>query len=179
MTAIDFILILALLWAGWKGFSRGLIIEIASVVALVLGTYAAFHFAHFASDIIQKYVDMEPRVLDVLSFSVTFIFVMLAVILFGRVLERLANLIMLGLFNKVLGAALGILKVAMVMSVLMLILNMVDPARKILSDEKRDESRLYTIIERIAPSIMDMLGMDEIPLLPVILEEEPLPETQV
>lgn len=176
MTFTDIVLITALLWAGWKGFSRGLIIEVASLVALVLGTFAAIRFSDFAAGIISGYIDMEPRVLHILSFSVTFILVMLAVILIGRILEKLVNLVMLGFLNKLAGTVFSILKVAVALSVLMMLLNAVDPGKKLISQEEREGSRLYTPVERLAPTLMRWFGINDIPIKPVLLEEEePLP----
>ncbi|HRY97548.1 MAG TPA: CvpA family protein [Bacteroidales bacterium] len=170
ITVTDLVLITALLWAAWKGFSRGLIIEVASLVALVLGTFAAIRFSGFASRIILGYMDMDPRVLHVLSFSLTFLAVMLVVILLGRILEKMVNLIMLGLLNKIAGAVFGTLKVAVVLSVIMLLVNAADPSHKLIPEKERQGSRLYFPVERLAPLLMGWLGMDEIPIRPVELE---------
>ena len=41
MNFLDVILVLPLIFAAWWGFTKGLIIEIASVLALTLGIYGA------------------------------------------------------------------------------------------------------------------------------------------
>lgn len=172
MNIVDIVLIILLLWAAWKGFSRGLVIEVASLVALLLGIYAALNFSGYAAGIIQEYVDMEARVLRIVSFAVTFLVVMLVVILLGKILEKLVNLVLLGFLNKLFGAIFGVLKVAAVLSVLIMLMNLVDPGKKLLTEETRQESFLFQPVEKIVPLILDVLRMEENPLEPLMQEED-------
>ena len=45
MNFIDIILIIPIIWFIYKGFKKGFIIEIASLIALFLGIYVAIHFS--------------------------------------------------------------------------------------------------------------------------------------
>jgi len=159
MSVADIILSGILLWAGWKGFSRGLVIEVASLAALLLGIYAAFHFSWIAAPYLEKYVDANARVLHILSLAVTFLVVVLLVILVGKLLEKVVNLVMLGFVNKILGAVFSVLKVAVVLSVLMLLLNLADPHQKLLSPDTRQASWLYPRIEQIAPALLKQFDL--------------------
>ena len=48
MGMIDVFLVVPLLWGAYKGFKKGLIVEVFSLVALVLGIIAAVYFPQFA-----------------------------------------------------------------------------------------------------------------------------------
>ena len=47
---LDIILLIPLLWFGYNGYKKGLIIEIASLAAFILGLYFAFYFSDFTAE---------------------------------------------------------------------------------------------------------------------------------
>ena len=49
MNFLDFIFIALFLFAAWKGFKRGFVIELFTFLALFLGLYAGIHFSNFVS----------------------------------------------------------------------------------------------------------------------------------
>ena len=53
MNYIDIILAIPLVWAVYRGFTKGFIIEIASLIAMVLGVYGAIHFSYFIFNQVQ------------------------------------------------------------------------------------------------------------------------------
>ena len=53
MSIIDIVLAALLLFGFIRGLFKGLFVEIASLVALVLGIYGAIHFSYFAADLID------------------------------------------------------------------------------------------------------------------------------
>lgn len=164
MSIVDIILIAILLFAAWKGFSRGLVIEIASLVALLLGIYAAINFSGLAAELIDDYISVEPRLLRILSFAVTFVLVMLAVILVGRIMEKLVNLVMLGFLNKILGSVFSIFKAAVILSVLLMLINLLDPKHRLVPDEHRDASVVYSKVEKIVPTLLEVMRIEGNPL---------------
>ena len=50
MNWLDIVLAIPLLWFMYKGFRNGLIIELASLAALILGIYVALHFSFYVKD---------------------------------------------------------------------------------------------------------------------------------
>ena len=159
MNYIDLVLLLILAWAAWKGFTRGLIIELASVVSLVLGIYAAVKFSDVAAQLIQRYVDMEGSTLQLISFSLTFFVVVLLVMLVGKILERFINLAMLGWLNRISGAVFSVFKISLMLSILMMLLKVVDMDHKLLGDERKDGSFLYRPIESMGPAVLELAGI--------------------
>jgi membrane protein required for colicin V production len=49
MNSIDILLIIPLVYAAWKGFKHGLIIEVFTLLALFVGIYVGIHFSDFMS----------------------------------------------------------------------------------------------------------------------------------
>ena len=80
MNYLDIILIIPIIWFTYKSFSKGFIIEIATLVALILGIYAAIHFSYFASDLITENLEIGEKYLSLTSFTLTFLIVIAIVI---------------------------------------------------------------------------------------------------
>ena len=155
MNYIDVILAIALIWFAYKGFTKGLIIEVTSLIALILGIYISYHFSGYASGLLTKYFNLEGKYLPLISFTVTFIVVVIAVYFVGKILEKVVNLVMLGFVNKLLGAVFGILKIALILSTLFLIINSIQI--DIIPKEARKKSILYKPVEGLAPSLLPKL----------------------
>lgn len=155
MNYIDIILIIPIIWFAYQGFKRGLIIELASLVALVLGIYAAIYLSGYAASFLENNFDIGSRYLPVISFIITFIIVVVIVHLIGRILEKLINMVALGFLNKLAGGIFGIFKAALFISIVLLVIHHFDD--KWISNEKRESSLLYKPIASIAPFLWDIL----------------------
>lgn len=162
MNLIDIFLIIPILWFGYKGFTKGLIIEIASLAALMLGIYGGIHFSNFVSGYLSKWFEIKSEYLPLISFSVTFILIVVIVFLIARGLDKVVKSAALSLPNRLAGAALGAIKTIMIMGVILLLVNKYDKDGKFLKEEIRDKSLLYepmsTLVIRIYPSVNDMVS---------------------
>jgi len=155
MNIIDIVLLIIFAWFAYQGFKKGFVIELASLVALVLGIYAAIYFSGYAADFLVNNLDMDNDYIPVTSFVITFIIVIVIVYVIGRILEKLVNMVALGFLNKLAGGAFGILKAAVFVSIFFLILNHYNI--NFISAEKKDNSLLYSPIEGIAPFVWSQL----------------------
>jgi membrane protein required for colicin V production len=149
MNYIDIILVVPIIWFAYQGFKRGLIIELASLLALILGIYAAISFSHYAAYFLTNSLGMETEYLPIISFILTFIVVVVLVYLVGKILEKLINMVALGFLNKLAGSLFGILKAAVLMSIVILIINHFNDT--FISQEKKEGSYLYAPVAGIAP----------------------------
>ena len=155
MNIIDIILIIPIIWFAYRGFKRGLIIELASLVALIAGIYTALYFSDFVADFLTNNLDLGPKYLPVISFIITFIIAVVIVFFIGKILEKIVNMVALRFLNKLAGGIFGILKAAVFISILLLIINHFND--KFISEEKKDGSLLYNPVESIAPLLWNKL----------------------
>ena len=81
MSQIDIILIIPLLWGAVMGFKKGLVLELASLVGLVLGIYGAIKFSDYTAEKLKQYVEITQEWLGLISFLVTFVLIVFAVFL--------------------------------------------------------------------------------------------------
>lgn len=155
MNIIDIILILPIIWFAYQGFKRGFIIELASLLALVLGIYAALYFSGYAADFLSENLKLDSKYVPVSAFILTFILVVILVYWLGRILENIVNMVALGFLNKLAGGLFGILKAAVFLSIILLLVNRFKD--DLISADKKDGSLLYAPVEGIAPMLWNQL----------------------
>ncbi len=162
MNFIDLVLIIPILWFGYKGFTKGFIIEIASLAALMLGLYGGIHFSGFVSGYLSKWFEIKSDYVPLISFSVTFLLIVIVVFLVAKGVDKLVKSAALGLPNRIAGAIIGAAKTIVILSVVILLTNKYDKNGLFLKDEIRNNSLLYNpiskLIVRIYPSVSETLG---------------------
>jgi len=146
MNYLDFVILIPCLWFGYKGFTHGLIRELAGLAALILGVYAAF----MCSDWVANWIN-RPEFPKEVYFAITFLGVLVLVYLLGRLAEKLIKLVIPEFVNNLLGALFGVGKVAVFFSVIILFIHSVDSKQVILKPKTTENSFTYKYVEPIAP----------------------------
>lgn len=154
MNTVDIILSLVLLYGLVRGFFRGLLTELASLVGIVAGIYGAVHFSHFLGDFLTSQINWKPQYINLVSFAITFVIIVVLVSLAGKALTKVAALAALGVVNKLLGSAFGMIKSAFVASVIIMFFKATNERIEIVEDKTLEESILYKPVESIAPVIL-------------------------
>ena len=146
MNWLDFVLLIALGYAAWKGFKAGLIIELFTLLALVVGLYMAINFSDYASSKIEADFEVEKLYLAPLAFLITFLIVGAAVYFLGKALEKVVKTTGLSPLNKISGLLFSCLKVAYLLSALLIFLETMEERRNWEKKEWKENSILYTPI---------------------------------
>jgi membrane protein required for colicin V production len=154
---LDIIIIIPLLFFAYNGYKKGLIIEVASLAALVLGLYMAFYFSDFAAQMLNDLFDMDQKYVAVFSFLITFIVVIFLVITAGKIVQKFIDVLLLGFFNKLAGALFGMLKGALILSIVIFVINYFNAGDYLFKDEARQKSVFYEPVELIAPKLYSWL----------------------
>ena len=121
MNILDIILGALILFGLIRGLSKGLFVEVASLVALIAGVYGAIHFSDFAAGFLESRVDWNEQTINITAFAITFIVIVLTISLAGKALTKLADFAALGIMNKLLGGVFGALKIGLILSVVLMI----------------------------------------------------------
>jgi membrane protein required for colicin V production len=162
MNWLDIVLAIPLLWFMYKGFRNGLIIELASLAALVLGIFIALHFSFYAKEFLIDNFDIADNYLNIIAFAITFIIVAVLVYLVGKIIHKLVSIVALGFLNRLAGGVFGLLKAALVLSVILYFLNGFDSS--LIKAEVKENSFLYEPVESIVPMIIPRIDLDNIHL---------------
>jgi membrane protein required for colicin V production len=154
MSVIDIIIGALILYGIVKGLFKGLFVEVTSLLALVVGIYGAVHFSKYAAQMLSNNFDWSQNTTSITAFAVTFVVIVLAISLAGKALTKLADFAALGLLNKLLGALFGGTKIALIISVLLLILSTLNQTIPFVSSDEIERSLLYSPVKSLAPMIL-------------------------
>jgi len=159
MNYIDVILGLLLIFSVIGGFKNGLITEIASLAALILGIWGAIHFSYITTELLIKYFDLKSNYLNIISFGVTFIVIVILVHIVGNVVNNMFDSMMLGVVNKLGGMVLGLARSILFLSIVLLVFDKIDNDVQIIPEETKAKSRMYEPIRNIAPYIFPFIDI--------------------
>ncbi|MDO5607404.1 MAG: CvpA family protein [Capnocytophaga sp.] len=176
MNTLDIILGIVLGYGLVRGIWKGLIIEAASLVAIVLGIYGAIHFSFYTSDFLSRQFTWNPQTIKMVSFVLTLIVIMLAVMLVGKLLTQIAKMVALGIFNRLLGGVFGLLKMAIVAGALLMVMDKTRQTVNWISDETINQSVLYAPVKAIGVFAYSNIFKEDDPTPPA--EETPQTEQQ-
>jgi membrane protein required for colicin V production len=164
MNFLDLIIGLPILLMAIGGFRNGLIKELASLAALILGLYFAIYFSDMVAGWLVQFVEIGERWLFIVAFILTFVVVVVLVNLIGNLLSKVATAAALGFINRFFGLLFGVVKGLVVMSALIWLFNMIDSKASILRHEVKERSILYEPVGRIIPYILlkiDVIDFDD------------------
>lgn len=151
MNWLDWCIIALATFAGVKGFMRGFIVELASLVALIAAIWAGIHLSERVAEATGLGTENAA-----IAFLVTFLIVLLAVHLLARFLTTVVDIAQLSLPNKLAGVFFGILRALFAISVsLNLIVGYSEGELPPL--EVREASSLYTPVRAFAPLVVPAL----------------------
>jgi membrane protein required for colicin V production len=157
MNYLDILFCIPLLWGFWKGFQKGLIIEVAMLAALLLGIWGGIKFSDYIAEVITNNFDVGEKYLPVVAFGVTFLAIVVAVYAIGKIVERFVDLVAMKMVNKVAGGAFGLAKFGVILSVLLVIINSYDEKAGFISQDLKDGSLLYQPMSDVALTIVPAL----------------------
>jgi len=162
MNILDIIILLPVAWFGYKGFTKGFFLEAASVVALLLGVWAAIHFSYWLAQQMASWFSTDWKYLPITSFLIVFILVIIIVHLIAKALTKASSKASLGFINKLAGLLLGAAKVLIVFGVLIVIINRFDSDGKYINNEVKTGSLVYVPLDdavmKIYPSVEEKFG---------------------
>jgi membrane protein required for colicin V production len=158
MNWIDAIIVVILILSLVTGFINGLVKEVASLAALILGIWGAIRFSAFTAEKLYDYFDMTGHYVGIIAFLITFGIIVVIIHFIGILADKVVNAASLGFVNRLLGIIFGLLKSVLIMSVFFVVLNAFDVRRPFLPKETIEQSRFYNPISDIAPAIFPIIG---------------------
>lgn len=160
MNILDILIGIPLIWAIYKGFTKGLIIEVATLLALILGIYGAIHFSDFTAEFIRNRFEYDSNYMGIMAFVITFLLIVIVLNVLGKMLNSLVEAVALGMINRLLGVVFGLLKGIIILSILVYFVNFLDQKFDFISKEKKEESLLYEPMVQISETLFDIFGSD-------------------
>jgi membrane protein required for colicin V production len=138
-----------MIWYGFKGYRKGLIFELAGIVALLVGTWIAINFSNKVAEIIG----LSGKYVDIIAFVITFGAVIFLVFIFAKFIEKAVTLVIPEFLNNIGGLFLGAFKIAIIASILLYFITSMDKFEIFLKKDIKSGSILYKPVSSIAPII--------------------------
>lgn len=157
MTFFDIVVACILGFAVFKGFKNGLIISVLSLVSLILGIYLSLRFSFFIKNILADQEETGNYSLGIISFLITFLFVLVGLFFLGKLLTKVLDVIALGFLNRLGGAVFEIIKFTLIISVLLNVFQKINFNEMIISREKLENSFFYLPIESVSKKIFPLM----------------------
>jgi len=159
MNYIDLILGIILIIAAFQGFRQGFIVELASLAALVLGIWGAIRFSDWTADFITDITGYHSEYLSTIAFVVTFIAIVILVHILGKVLDTTVKAVALGFLNRLAGIIFGVLKTAVILSILLLLFEPIDENVHLLPTRQKAESKIYEPMKQLVPTLFPFIKL--------------------
>ena len=155
MNTLDIILIVILGIGAVTGFRRGFIMEIVSILAFILAIIGAFKLLQVGMTFMQENFQLSGKLLPYLTFIIIFVAIVILVNLIGKAIKKMLDMTLLGSFDNLAGALIGILKWTFGLSVLFWIFNyfQFNPIERY-----SENSFIYPQVVSFAPVVVDYIS---------------------
>lgn len=157
MNTVDIIILILFVPAFIRGISKGFIDQVVSIVSLILGVWLSWHFAAKVSEYLDPFLEVSQTVLNVISFLVIMIAVVVGLKLLGSAIEKLVKFVMLGWLDKVLGFAFSLLTMALVVGILAAVFDSINVKFNLVSGDLLASSLLYNPLKAFGLTVFPFL----------------------
>ena len=143
MNILDIILAVPMLVFIFFGWKKGLVREVATLVGLLAGIWAAVHL----SQLVAELIGLVGENAILIAFLVCFVGALVLAWLLGRLVEGLLKITKLSILNRIAGAVLGMVKALCILAVLLNSVVMLDKNQILLKPETTETSVLYKPVD--------------------------------
>lgn len=162
MTTIDWIIVIVLGLGALQGFRKGLVSQVASIVGLVAGLLVARALFGAVGERLAVEIGTSVTVGQILAFVLIGIAVPVGLSVAASLLTGILNAVSLGFVNRWLGSGLGLIRYALVVSMVIHLIDFVDTDNSLVRSTTRQESLLYNPMGRFAdvfyPAVRSVAG---------------------
>ncbi len=151
---IDIIFAIILIIACIKGYQKGLIIALFSIIAFIIGIAAALKFSTLVAGWLSYQANISVKWLPIISFALVFFGVALLVRSGGKIIEKTFQLALLGWVNRLGGIIFYAILYIIIFSVFLFYaenINLLEPAKK-------QSSLTYSFVQPWGPLVIDNFG---------------------
>lgn len=151
---IDIIFAIVIIIAIVKGYQKGLIIALFSIIALIVGLAAALKLSAAVAGHLQHNITVSSKWLPVISFALVFFLVVFLVHLGGKLIEKTFEMVLLGWANR-LG---GILLYAALYTIIFSVFLFYADKMNVFDKATIEASQTYSMVQPLGPKVINGLG---------------------
>ena len=151
---IDVAFFIVMIIAVFKGFSKGFVVGVFSLIAFVIGLAAALKLSAMVAQHLETASGITGRWMPLVAFSLVFIVVVLLVNLGARIIKKTVSLAMLGWLDRSAGIVLYLIIYIIIFSVILFFAE----KTALLKTETIKISKVYDFVAPWGPAVIDHLG---------------------
>jgi membrane protein required for colicin V production len=151
---LDIICIVAVILGILRGYQRGLIIGVFSLLSVIIGLAAALKLSAVVAGYIGQNVKVSQEWLPLISFALVFLVVVLLIRLGAKAIEKSFEVAMLGWVNRLGGVVFFVAIYLLVLSVLFFY----GEQMKIISPETIEQSKTWALVSPWGPKVINAVG---------------------
>ncbi|WP_153795904.1 CvpA family protein [Foetidibacter luteolus] len=151
---IDIIFAVLMVMAIFKGYSKGLIVAVLSLLAVIIGLAAAMKLSVVVSEWLMHNTHIGKSWLPLLSFAIVMLAVIFVIRWIAALIQASAETLMLGWLNRIGGMLLYALLYAAIFSVALFYLTQMH----IIKQETIQASVVYPVVEPVGPWVINAFG---------------------
>lgn len=155
MNNVDIGIAIILAIGTFLGYRRGFLLELFFLLAIILGVFIGFKLMGSGVEYLSEKFNADKEVLPYISFTIIFLIVMVVVSLIGKSIKNSLDKTFLGKMDAIAGAALGLIKFAFGISV---IIWLIEAFQISFPEGWKEESALYPIAAKVAPTLSEYFG---------------------
>ena len=118
MSPFDILAVVILCFCLIRGFFRGIIKELSSIIGVLAGAYAAYTYYPYVAKYLSRWIS-SSNYQNLLSFVLLFCTVFIVVSILGVVIKYLMNIAFLGWVDRLFGTVFGFCKGVLIVAVLL------------------------------------------------------------
>jgi len=153
---IDLVIVFILSFFIFRGFKNGLVTELVRIIGTYAGLVVAVKYMSDFAIKIHGAINLPPTLVLIISFMVIFTpIVLIFKFLASKFLEAIKFSVSLGLLDKIGGVALGLLKGAIVVSLLTVVLSFATFSPEL--QKEIEQSVLFEPMKQVLPMVYEAI----------------------
>tara|TARA_B100001059_G_C17566782_1_gene442911 strand:- start:111 stop:632 length:522 start_codon:yes stop_codon:yes gene_type:complete len=149
-----------------RGYSKGLVMELSSVLALILGVYGSikfsdFTFIFFSKNFPELIKDIDENYLKIASFVFTFLFIIVLISIVGKGVTKILKMVFLGFINKILGGCFGSLKFTLFISLFLVFFDSLNSSFNLVESSVLETSYFYDPIKEVGNKLIEFFNSNK------------------
>jgi membrane protein required for colicin V production len=151
---IDIVTIIVVALAIFKGYSRGLIVAVFSLLGFMVGLAAAVKLSTVVAGWLETNSGLSKQIIPTIAFAVVFFVTVLLVRIGAKMVERSVNFVMLGWVNKLGGIAAFLILYLSILSIMLFYAKELG----VFNTSQFTSSTLYGYYKNLGPTVLNGLG---------------------
>lgn len=154
MNFIDILILIPALWGFWRGFMKGVVMELATLAAFFLGVWGGMKLSDLVAGWIRDLFSSHSPYVPLIAFALVFVAILIGVFALAKFIEKSMEKSALSIFNKLAGAAFGCAKFLLIISVIFFVIDAIGESVTVIPRPIKNNSLLYQPVASIAPTVI-------------------------